>query len=148
MFWSTCFCFYWFAFLDAYVQSSVIVHLGFKILVSFEFLSANSVLIVVVCYYFFIFVISYDWYVIYRVINSTNVLFISVLENSVQQLVNFRGQPGGTIAAIDNSSEELDYDQVNSAFSCYWHYVVCNYLSFNPFLVFKLQSSQEPWGSW
>ncbi|KAI7757472.1 hypothetical protein M8C21_021103 [Ambrosia artemisiifolia] len=29
-----------------------------------------------------------------------------------RSLVNFRGQPVGTIAALDNSSEELNYDQV------------------------------------
>ncbi|KAJ0568414.1 putative beta-fructofuranosidase [Helianthus annuus] len=29
-----------------------------------------------------------------------------------RSLVNFRGQPVGTIAALDNSSEDLNYDQV------------------------------------
>lgn len=31
-----------------------------------------------------------------------------------RSVVNFRGQPVGTIAALDNSSEELNYDQVKS----------------------------------
>lgn len=31
-----------------------------------------------------------------------------------RSMVNFRGQPVGTIAALDNSSEELNYDQVDS----------------------------------
>lgn len=30
-----------------------------------------------------------------------------------RSLVHFRGQPVGTIAALDNSEEELNYDQVN-----------------------------------
>lgn len=33
-----------------------------------------------------------------------------------RSLVNFRGQPVGTIAALDNSSEELNYDQVKSVY--------------------------------
>jgi hypothetical protein len=33
-----------------------------------------------------------------------------------RSLVHFRGQPVGTIAALDNSEEELNYDQVNNLY--------------------------------
>lgn len=36
-----------------------------------------------------------------------------------RSLVNFRGQPVGTIAALDNSSEDLNYDQVMFFFSSF-----------------------------
>ena len=35
-----------------------------------------------------------------------------------RSLVYFRGQPVGTIAALDNSDEKLNYDQVNIVNSC------------------------------
>lgn len=35
-----------------------------------------------------------------------------------RSLVYFRGQPVGTIAALDNSEEKLNYDQVNTLFPC------------------------------
>ena len=35
-----------------------------------------------------------------------------------RSLVYFRGQPVGTIAALDNSEENLNYDQVNTLFPC------------------------------
>lgn len=34
-----------------------------------------------------------------------------------RSLVYFRGQPVGTIAALDNSEEELNYDQVNNIYT-------------------------------
>lgn len=35
-----------------------------------------------------------------------------------RSLVYFRGQPVGTIAALDNSDEKLNYDQVINAYPC------------------------------
>ena len=36
-----------------------------------------------------------------------------------RSLVYFRGLPVGTIAALDSSEENLNYDQVNPQFTCY-----------------------------
>lgn len=35
-----------------------------------------------------------------------------------RSLVHFRGKPVGTIAALDNSDEKLNYDQVNFQITC------------------------------
>lgn len=39
-----------------------------------------------------------------------------------RSLVYFRGQPVGTIAALDNSEEELNYDQVNILYSKFFFF--------------------------
>lgn len=39
-------------------------------------------------------------------------------------LVHFRGQPVGTIAALDNSDEKLNYDQVNNLYPCRFYDIV------------------------
>lgn len=44
-------------------------------------------------------------------------MFADAWESLRRSLVHFRGQPVGTIAAVDHSVEELNYDQVNPRFT-------------------------------
>lgn len=43
-----------------------------------------------------------------------------------RSVVHFRGQPVGTIAALDHSTEELNYDQVDNYFRFDIHFFVCD----------------------
>lgn len=45
---------------------------------------------------------------------ETHPMFADAWENLRRSLVYFRGQPVGTIAALDNSDEKLNYDQVTT----------------------------------
>lgn len=46
-------------------------------------------------------------------------MFAEAWETLRRSLVFFRGQPVGTIAALDNSEEELNYDQVKALYPSY-----------------------------
>ena len=46
-------------------------------------------------------------------------MFAEAWEGLRRSLVFFRGKPVGTIAALDNSDEELNYDQVMALYPSY-----------------------------
>lgn len=50
---------------------------------------------------------------------ETHPMVADAWETLRRALVYFRGQPVGTIAALDNSDEKLNYDQVNPQLPCY-----------------------------
>jgi hypothetical protein len=54
-----------------------------------------------------------------------------------RSLVHFRGEPVGTIAALDNSDENLNYDQVTCL--CYlffpYNFITCFFYFFNGFVL-------------
>jgi len=60
-----------------------------------------------------------------------------------RSLVYFRGQPVGTIAALDNSEEKLNYDQANT------HFAIIFFLFLLLFILLKRLVSSDPYsGSW